>query len=230
MKCTTAPAPGPRRASAQRPGARLRKGLLLGLVMGMAAGLTNSAAAADYCDPDWPCIQRKTPHLSVVHLWSGPAIGDESLTNWRATPEVAALAPALAAQRTSMEDAETLIGEFAARATAEGAATIRLPLLFAGVFVSIERERAAIIEGIARYARKQADLAARIETMRVALTEAGAAANPDLDRVEELEDNIKWEERIYADRAQSLTYVCEAPVILEQRVFAIARMIMSHLE
>jgi hypothetical protein len=38
-----------------------------------------------------------------------------------------------------------------------------------------------------------------------------------------LEDRLAWEARIFKERAQSLTYVCETPVLLEQRAFAIAR-------
>jgi hypothetical protein len=34
---------------------------------------------------------------------------------------------------------------------------------------------------------------------------------------------------VFDERKQSLTYVCESPVILEKRAFAIARAIMRHL-
>jgi hypothetical protein len=51
----------------------------------------------------------------------------------------------------------------------------------------------------------------------------------DFDRIEELEDTLAWETRIFRDRAQSLTYVCETPVLLEQRAFAIARLIAARL-
>ena len=39
-----------------------------------------------------------------------------------------------------------------------------------------------------------------------------------------------WDVRIYDDRRGSLSYLCEQPVLLEQRAFALARTIVSHLE
>ena len=45
----------------------------------------------------------------------------------------------------------------------------------------------------------------------------------DWDRIEELQDALAWDIRVYKERAQALTFVCETPVLLEQRAFAIAR-------
>ena len=43
----------------------------------VALGLLAGAAQADTgTDPDWPCIQRKQPHLSLGQMWSGPAPDD----------------------------------------------------------------------------------------------------------------------------------------------------------
>ena len=39
-----------------------------------------------------------------------------------------------------------------------------------------------------------------------------------------------WDIRIFEDRRQSLVYLCEQPVLLEQRAFALARAIASHME
>ena len=38
-----------------------------------------------------------------------------------------------------------------------------------------------------------------------------------------------WDRRIFEDRSQALAYVCEAPVILEQRLFEIAQRIQAKL-
>ena len=48
--------------------------------------------AADFSDPDWPCIQRKVPNLSVGQMWSGPIIPEADMKNWRSDGDVAALA------------------------------------------------------------------------------------------------------------------------------------------
>ena len=37
------------------------------------------ALAASGTDPDWPCIQRKQPHLSLGQVWTGP-VPDDAVT------------------------------------------------------------------------------------------------------------------------------------------------------
>ena len=44
-----------------------------------------------------------------------------------------------------------------------------------------------------------------------------------------LEEQQLWDTRIYDEREQSLVFVCEQPVLLEQRLFRIGREIMAHL-
>ncbi|MEL7470269.1 MAG: hypothetical protein AAFN27_17580 [Pseudomonadota bacterium] len=189
------------------------------------------ALAADFSDPDWPCVQRKVPKLWVGQMWSGPPIEEQDLKGWRDVPDVAALAPVLAVRRTSDAEAETLVSDFADNAGEARADKLRL--VFAGAFTLISRERSEIIGGIGRYARTQTALSQAIEATQNQLTELQAIENPDFDtqdRIEEIEDKLIWDTRIYKDRQQSLTYVCETPVILEKRAFALARMIMGKLE
>lgn len=40
------------------------RALALALLLGAAPG-----RAADAADPDWPCIQRRVPHLSLGQVW-----------------------------------------------------------------------------------------------------------------------------------------------------------------
>ena len=83
--------------------------------------------------------------------------------------------------------------------------------------------------GITRYAHKQEALDGRIETARHEFAALNAAEPKDFDRIDALEGEIDWSTRIFQDRQQSLTYVCETPVILEQRAFALGRAIAAHL-
>ena len=188
------------------------------------------AQAADFSDPTWPCVQRKVPNLSVGQMWAGPLIEKPDLRAWRKVPGVAQLAPVLALRRTSDEAATALITDFAG--TLQDDRDRTLTLLFAGTFSLIERERSQVIQGIGRYAQTQITLSKAIETAQNALSDMRAIENPDFDtqdRMEELEDRIQWDTRIFKDRQQSLTYVCETPVILERRAFAIARTIMAQM-
>ena len=39
---------------------------------------------------------------------------------------------------------------------------------------------------------------------------------------------MDWDERIHTDRQRSLTYVCETPVLLEKRLYAIAQLLQQN--
>jgi hypothetical protein len=197
----------------------------LGIIAAIA--LAAGAAAAQPQDPDWPCVQRKVAHLSIGMMWTGPI--PEDMDAWRDDAEIAALAPRLAARRTPLAEVEAEIARFGAEAD-----DARTALLFAGVFQTIDRERSRIVEGVTRFARKQRALSARIDAAQSEIAEAEAAAGPEdydaLDRIEEMRDALTWDVRIYEERQLSLTYVCESPVILEKRAFAIARIAMGALD
>lgn len=190
---------------------------------------TPLAQAADFSDPDWPCIQRKVPNLSIGQMWAGPPTDAEAVAALADDPEIAAAAQAIALRRTSMEDVESRIADFAESAGDEAARADRLTALFLRVFDLINAERSQIIAGIARYAHRQEDLSQRIEANRMAFAEQEAADEPDFDLIDQLEEALDWDQRIFRDRAQSLVYVCETPVILEQRAFAVARVVMNEL-
>ncbi len=188
--------------------------------------------SADATDPDWPCVQRKVPTISAGMIWAGPALDQALRSTWRADEAVARLVPRLAARRTELEEAETLIESFASglKAATRGR---RLALLFAGVLESINTERRQIMAGIERYTRKQRELAQAVRKTRDELSAVLKMANrsdADKARRRKLEETLSWQSRIHDEREQSLQFVCESPVLLEQRAFAIARAIMNHLE
>lgn len=182
------------------------------------------ALAAEFDDPDWPCIQRKVPELSIGQMWSGPMPAADAGDR----PEIRALASALAPRRNSIEEVAAQAEDFAATLP-EAERPERLAELFSAVLARIDAERGQLIEGIGRYAQNQTGLSERIETLQGELAKLRVAADPDLDRIEEIEDTLTWETRIFRDRAQALTYVCETPVLLEQRAFAIARALAEQI-
>ena len=188
----------------------------------VALGLLAGAAQADTgTDPDWPCIQRKQPHLSLGQMWSGPA-PDDAVRELARTPEIAALADRLEQRRLPLPQAEAEIADYAKSADNQ-----HLTALMLAIFDRVEPHRAALMDGIARYGRKQVDLAARIEGHRHEMARLEAIDSPDFDAQEE---QLDWDMRIFQDRQQALTYVCETPVILEQRVFALGRAIAAGLK
>jgi hypothetical protein len=181
------------------------------------------AFAAGPPDPDWPCIQRRQPTLSLAQVWGGP-LPDEATLALAETPEVQAVARTIALRRTPMQDAEARIAAFA-----EAQEPAALTALFVATLEHINDARDRIMAGITSYAHRQAALDARIDATRHELAAATAAGAQDFDRIDALEEELDWSTRIFQDRQQSLTYVCETPVILEQRAFALGRAIAAHL-
>ncbi|WP_238122476.1 MULTISPECIES: hypothetical protein [unclassified Xanthobacter] len=209
----------------QRPrrGARGPLALLIASALVLLAG---PAAAQPQTDPDWPCAQRKRPDISLATVWTGPDIA--AAGPWAADQDAATLAYKLASRRTPMEEVDGLLDGFVAVAGPD--AKTRLVRVFAGVYEITSSERAQLMHGIERYARGQERLAARLREEGDALSRIkGALDTPDTPESLALEEKLKWDTRIFDERARSLTYVCETPVILEQRVFEIGRRITDRL-
>lgn len=180
--------------------------------------------AAGTPDPDWPCIQRRQPQMSLAQVWSGP-VPDATVTALSQSPEVQGIASRIAQRRMSLEDAETQIADFAASHDAPARVA-----LFLATFDHIQTTRSRVMEGITRYAHKQAGMDSRINDLRHRFDALNAASPQDFDAIDKLETEIDWSTRIFQDRQQALTYVCETPVILEQRAFALGKAIAAHLQ
>jgi hypothetical protein len=178
------------------------------------------AFAAGPPDPDWPCVQRRQPHLSIAQVWDGP-VPDAAALELAKSPEVAAV---LALRRTPIADAEARIKAFA-----EGRDAGALVALFAATFRDINAARDRVMAGITRYAHKQEAMQRRIEELRNEFAALDAAESKDFDRMDAVEEELDWSMRIFQERQQSLTYVCETPVILEQRAFAVGRAVEAAL-
>lgn len=179
------------------------------------------AGAADFSDPDWPCIQRKVENLSPGLMWPKP------VTRTALPPEAADLAARLALRRVSLEEAETQVRNFVEKTA--GADAQLLGNIFYDVFDKLAENRHRLISGIARYSRNQIALSKKIDNSRSEMTKLTAEKSQDFDRIDKLEEQIDWDERIYKDRTQALTYVCETPVIIEKRAYAIAQLLLKHV-
>jgi hypothetical protein len=198
------------------------------LIAGLSV-LTAPPAAAAGNDPDWPCVQRKVTEISAGQVWNGPSldgIGD----SWRSDGDLADLARTIASRRTDMADAKEKIAAFAWAAGADK--NRRLTLLFAGVLATINGDRGSIIAGIGRYARRQQGLAQKITAQSAELDKLPqeGATDEQIDRREELLEMQAWDSRIFRERERSLQYVCELPVLLDQRAFALGREISGQLD
>jgi hypothetical protein len=143
------------------------------------------------------------------------------------TDELDELAERIALRRIPVEEIGELVDQFAAQNPEISADTYGL--LFAAAFDRIDRQRTQLVAGIARYSHGQADLALEIDALRREFAEVEAEEEPDFDRLDLLEAEIDWRERVFEERNASLTYVCESPVLLEKRAYEIAQILLRRL-
>lgn len=199
----------------------MRAHLLICLAV-LAAAIPAGSRAATSEDPDWPCIQRLVPRISAVQVWAGP---EPDPAMWQGDLDVARLASKLAARRTPLNETEKLVEDFADAQPAD-ALNNKLTALFGRTLQIINRDRASIIAGIKRFAKRQRQLAERIRETRATLKDAGDEASGGDD----LRETLAWDLRIFDEREKSMTYLCEQPVLLEQRAFALGRTIYFFVE
>ena len=199
--------------------------LALGLALCLPAPSTR---AADPRYPDWPCQQAKVPEISVAAIWAGPPLGDAE-QRWRETPGLPELATRLAARRTSMDEAESLINDYVTGSPEERAQKGKL--LFTAVFDNLNQQRFSVLQGLERVTRRLRESAQKIRSDTLELQRA--QATPDADeaaKTAQLTEQVQWETRIYDERRRMLRYVCEVPVAIDQRLFALGRKIQDLIE
>lgn len=179
--------------------------------------LCTPALARDFSDPSWPCIQRKVPRLSYGVVW--PEVIEEGTLDTAAQD----LADTLALRRVSLDDAETAIDAFAATGPDHDA----FAQVFLAAFTRMDRDRTRLVKGIERYSLSQVALSEKIAGIRAEMEAIMTTDQPDFDRVDALEETLDWNSRIFKDRQSVLTYVCESPVLLEKRIYAVGQMLLA---
>jgi hypothetical protein len=190
----------------------------------LSMGSTSSFAAAS---GDWPCVQRKVPQISLPAVWTMEPPGEDA-AKLKDSKEITDLVSYLAARRVPLPEAEKAVNEFAANNGPDKKA--KLGALFLSLFDKLNAERSDVIAGIERYGRKQIQLADNLRKEQEALSLKRADAKADPSEIQDLTDQLTWNTRIFEERRKSLTYVCEVPVIIEQRLFDLAKTIQAQLK
>jgi hypothetical protein len=203
------------------------KRLAVAVAVAIEVVLRAMALAADPRFPDWPCNQVKVPEISVAAVWAGPAIDDVE-NAWEEEAAIKDLVTRLAARRTPLDDAQKAIAD--AITGTESERQKKAKLIFAGLFRTLNHERSEVMRGIERYARKQKEFSDQIRSMILQLRELQDRPDADQGRVEELTNRVEWGTRIFEERRKTINFVCEVPVVIEQRLFALARAIQQSLE
>lgn len=195
------------------------------IVVALAA-LAAPASAMDARHPDWPCPQIVVPKLSVAAFWTGPAIDDVG-DAWMKDRTIHDLVLRLAGRRTPLPDAEKEAADFLTGTSAEK--QHKAKLLFAGLFAALSGERDDVMAGIERFSRRQQQLREQISAKLTDLR-SRQDASQDAAEVDKLGDQIAWDTRIFDERRQTISYVCEVPSTIERRLFALARAIQQRLD
>jgi hypothetical protein len=194
-----------------------------------AAIAAEPSPAANQANPDWPCIQHKVAALTSAQMWDGPPVDD--VNAWRDNEEIGKLIPTLASRRVPLEQAAAAIEAYAA-ARPQDKRDEALKLLFAGLLSTVNADRAVVMNGIERFQKRQKARAAQIERQGEALRQLREKAATDAKARAELtaaEDRYNWDVRIFTERQQSLPLACDVPVLIEQRLFALAREIRARM-
>ncbi len=180
-----------------------------------------SATAADKRSADWPCQQLKVPELSIAAIWPGIVV-DETASTAEQYPGLNDIAASLAARRTPMEEAEKQIGAFVAGTPEEKQA--KAQALFAKLFDALNTDRSQVMTGIERAYRRQKDFAGTVRADTAKLRELQDAQADEAHLAEQVQ-RVQWETRIFEERRKTMTYACEVPVQIDQRLFALAQAI-----
>jgi hypothetical protein len=201
------------------------KGLAMAVV---ALALSGTAArAADPRYPNWPCTQAKVPEISLAAVWAGPAL-DDAETKWKNDAKITALVAKLSARKTPIDEAEKSVKEFLAASSADK--THNAKLLFAGLFDTLNAQRSQVMNGLERVSRKQREAADKIREEAIQLQALQGATPRDEAKVEALGNELIWKTRIFEDRNKVVRFVCEVPTTIDQRLFALGRVIQQEME
>ncbi|QIP01891.1 hypothetical protein [Bradyrhizobium symbiodeficiens] len=194
----------------------------------VALALSGTAAhAADPRYPNWPCTQAKVPEISLAAVWAGPAL-DDAETKWKNDAKITALVAKLSARKTPMDEAEKSVKDFLTASSADK--TNNAKLLFAGLFDTLNAQRSQVMNGLERVSRKQREAADKIREEAIQLQALQGATPRDEAKVEALGNELIWKTRIFEDRNKVVRFVCEVPTTIDQRLFALGRVIQQETE
>lgn len=197
---------------------------------GGTPGATAGATSTTETKPgdDWPCQQRLQPELSIGAMWNGPD-PSAAADDWRKDAAVEALVQQIAPRRMPQQEAVQAIHRFAAGYDKDRKTV--LTRLFAGLFETLNDERGSIIRGIRHFNQRQQKLADRIQAGMKTLDGLDpASTDPKVaEQRQAVQEQVGWDSRIFDDREKLLPLVCDQPVVLERRLFALSRAIETEI-
>ena len=202
--------------------------VMLVLVMTLATGVVEARFGS--APEGWPCVQPYVAEVSAGAFWTGgelPAsealVGNEALM--RLVDE--------ASDRTisyeqSLDKVKTFLNQL------EGSSPEhkqeQVALLVVALTDSINSKRAQVLKAIERFSKRQQMMITRIEDQdnKMRAIESDDSSE-NVSTLEDLEARQKWDIRVFEEREFQKNYLCEQPVLLEQRFFLLGREIAAWL-
>ncbi|MFA5949496.1 MAG: hypothetical protein WC807_04370 [Hyphomicrobium sp.] len=180
----------------------------------------------------WPCVQKKVEVLSVSLVWDGPAI--EGLKGWYQDKDITMLIDRLASRRVPVADAEAAIKTFAEKQP-DAARDEKLTLLFAGLFDKVSGQRRSVLAGIEKYQKAQQERAVELERQGTEIAELEkrvGSSSPDAEtpELQQAREKFNWAQRIFQERQTNIPLACELPVLVEERLYAMAQAIRANMK
>jgi hypothetical protein len=86
------------------------------------------------------------------------------------------------------------------------------------------------MNGLERVTRKQREAADKIRVRYAGAASAAGCVPARSAKIDELGNQLVWETRIFEDRRRVIKFVCEVPTAIDQRLFALGRVIQQEME
>jgi hypothetical protein len=97
------------------------------------------------------------------------------------------------------------------------------------VFKTLSTRRTRVISGIENFSLNQIDLSQRIEAAQTEMVMEMDSDAPDQERIGALEEQLEWDQLIYSDRQSTITYLCETPTLIEQRLYSLSQILRQQI-
>jgi len=138
------------------------------------------------------------------------------------------LVSTLASRRVPLDEAVTALKDYAGKLAA-GEKNDKLTTVFAGVLKTVNTQRSGVLSGIERFQQRQRLRSAEIEREgeRIAKLKETAQGEKALAELKQAIDMFDWNVRVFQERQGNMPIACEIPVLMEERLFEMARQIRA---
>ncbi|MBT4769158.1 MAG: hypothetical protein HOO00_01340 [Rhodospirillaceae bacterium] len=202
--------------------------LRLGFLAVIAAIFTMPASAAEeFNEKDWPCAQRLVPELMLSTVWEGPSL--EGHDKWWQDEAVSVTVGELTDPTLTEAESTEIVDKFVE--TYKGDKNDALLSVFSGVFEKSGYERRKQLKGILKYVNQQRGITKEIARISKEMRKRRKEGmTSEMEEMKLLTQTLEWNTRVYDERDKLTVYLCEEPVLLEQRLGFHSRAIMKHLK